>query len=243
MEIIFLSPHLDDAALSCGALIWQQAQAGHQVQVWTLCAGDPPGLPSDFVQKLHQRWGLKDGATAQRRQEDKLACQSLTAGYRHYSLPDCIYRLHPESKQPLYASEEALFGDLAAADLAVMDAWAAKLATELPANAQIYSPLTLGGHVDHQLMRRIAEKLPGQLAYYADFPYVLKTGIPVDIVPLGYSAQHIPITGEALAAWQDSVACYVSQISTFWTSLDAMRKAIHAFAAQNQGVVTWHKTD
>jgi len=42
MHWIYLSPHLDDAVLSCGGIIWQQVQSGHQVEIWTICAADPP---------------------------------------------------------------------------------------------------------------------------------------------------------------------------------------------------------
>jgi hypothetical protein len=35
MRWIYLSPHLDDAALSAGGLIYEQTQAGIQVEIWT----------------------------------------------------------------------------------------------------------------------------------------------------------------------------------------------------------------
>ena len=48
---IYLSPHFDDAVLSCGWLIWQQAQAGQRVEIWTVCAGEiPPGPLTPFAQ-------------------------------------------------------------------------------------------------------------------------------------------------------------------------------------------------
>ena len=45
MVRIYLSPHLDDAALSCKGSIKQQTQAGERVEVWTVCAGEPPDGP------------------------------------------------------------------------------------------------------------------------------------------------------------------------------------------------------
>ena len=57
MEWIYFSPHLDDVALSCGGLAWEQSQSGSPVQVWTICAGDPPARPlSAFAEELHERW-------------------------------------------------------------------------------------------------------------------------------------------------------------------------------------------
>ena len=53
---VYLSPHLDDAVLSCGGMIHRQAQAGERVVVVTVCAGDPPPGPlSDFARSLHER--------------------------------------------------------------------------------------------------------------------------------------------------------------------------------------------
>ena len=63
---IFLSPHADDAGLSCGGLIYQLAQAGERPIVITLFGGDPPdaGPLSDFAQSLHTRWALGADAPA-----------------------------------------------------------------------------------------------------------------------------------------------------------------------------------
>jgi len=65
---IYLSPHLDDAALSCGGLLWEQSQAGDEVAVWSICAGDPPpGRLSPFARSLQARWGTGSRSAAERR--------------------------------------------------------------------------------------------------------------------------------------------------------------------------------
>ena len=90
---VYLSPHLDDAALSCGGLIWEQAQAGAAVSVWTACAGDPPaGALSGFAEELHERWQTGREAVQLRREEDRAACAHMQAAYRHLPIPDGIYR-------------------------------------------------------------------------------------------------------------------------------------------------------
>ena len=56
-EWIYISPHLDDAVLSCGGMIRQQVQQGERVQVWTVCAKENPYPQlSEFAQTLHDRW-------------------------------------------------------------------------------------------------------------------------------------------------------------------------------------------
>ena len=56
MRWIYLSPHFDDAVLSCGGLIRAQSQEGLAVEIWTIFAGDPPPGPlSEFALKIHAR--------------------------------------------------------------------------------------------------------------------------------------------------------------------------------------------
>ena len=57
---IYLSPHLDDAALSCGGGIAAQRAAGERVLVVTFCTGAPaPDMQfSDLAQEFHRKWGL-----------------------------------------------------------------------------------------------------------------------------------------------------------------------------------------
>jgi hypothetical protein len=63
MEWIYLSPHFDDVAFSCGGLVWEQTELGDEVSIWTICAGEPPPGPvSKYAQSLHDRW--KTGPSA-----------------------------------------------------------------------------------------------------------------------------------------------------------------------------------
>lgn len=77
--------------------IWWQTQQGEKVEIWTVCAGNPPEGPlSPYAQTLHQRWQTGPEAVAVRRQEDQEACQRIGALPRYFSIPDCIYRYDPE---------------------------------------------------------------------------------------------------------------------------------------------------
>jgi hypothetical protein len=64
MRSIFLSPHPDDAVLSCGGWIDQLAQNGERPLVLTVFGGDrPAAVPlSAFARSLHERWQLGDDA-------------------------------------------------------------------------------------------------------------------------------------------------------------------------------------
>lgn len=244
MTWVYLSPHLDDAALSCGGLIWEQAREGESVSIWTICAGDPPaGSSSDFAQSLHARWRAGEQAAASRRLEDLDSCQALQATSRHFTLPDCIYRQAPGTQLSLYASEQALFSVLDPVEAPVVDQLSSELALDLPVDATLVVPLALGGHVDHRLTRLAAEQLSRQdlrIFYYADYPYVIKMKTKLAALgEAGWLAHTFPVTQAGLAAWQASIAAHASQISTFWSGLEAMRSAIEAYWAETGGVRLW----
>jgi hypothetical protein len=112
MDWIYLSPHFDDAALSCGGLIWEQSRAGQAVSVWTICAAVPKDAElSPFAESLHQRWQTGEQAASLRRMEDIASNQAMGVSYRYFDLPDCIYR-KDSSGNFLYDTEESLFGPL-----------------------------------------------------------------------------------------------------------------------------------
>ncbi|MCA9933816.1 MAG: PIG-L family deacetylase, partial [Anaerolineales bacterium] len=149
-DAIYLSPHLDDVALSCGGQVYDLTAAGQSVLIVTIAAGDPPESPlSDFALALHSRWQLAADAVARRREEDAAACQVLGADCLHWDIPDCIYRLHPQTGAPLYTSNEALFGKVNEAETAVAAQLADRMCT-LPPHDRVIAPLTVGNHVDHQ---------------------------------------------------------------------------------------------
>ncbi len=253
MNWIYLSPHLDDAALSCGGLIWEQAQSGEAVSIWTLCAGEPPAGPlSPFAETLHARWQTGSQTLIQRRQEDITACQALSAAYRHFSIPDCIYRRAGDWQAPqagdasqdagefLYASEEALTSPIHPAETGLVDRLRDELATTLPPGAQVVCPLALGGHVDHRLTRAAAHGLVERLWYYADYPYVVRH--PEQLEQLrqeGWEGVISPITSSGLEAWIKAVGAYGSQVSTFWPDLPAMEAAISDSCKEFGGGMLW----
>jgi LmbE family N-acetylglucosaminyl deacetylase len=244
MHWIYLSPHLDDVVLSVGGLVWEQAQSGETVEIWTLCAGDPPPPPyTAFAEELHARWGVAPRqASAVRRAEDAAACRALGAGLRHSPLPDCVYRRR-ESGAPVIAERDDLFrpGPLAEAHLVP---WIASWIQEaLPPGARLVSPLALGGHVDHRLVRAAAERIGLPLGYYADYPYAVADPLDGSDLRRQLGGCRPGLTGgaapAALAAWQEAVAAYASQISTFWGSLDEMRARIAAYQRESGGATLW----
>jgi len=242
---IYLSPHLDDAALSCGGMIAQQARIGERVAIVTVCAGVPsqPLPDSPIVRELHRRWEASVDAPAMRREEDLTAAKALGEAVEavHWDFLDCIYRAGPDG-HPLYPSEESLFGEVQLGDPLV----AALRVIGAPAEgAMVYAPLAIGGHVDHRAVRRAVESWDigaGRLAFYEDYPYAGRAGaVEAATADGGWESRAVEIDEEALKRKIKAIAAYRSQISSFWADLGAMEAAVRAFAGSRGGERLWRR--
>ncbi len=247
MRHIYLSPHFDDVVLSCAGLVWEQVQAGQQVQVWTVCAGEPaPGQPlSAFARQLHARWETGTNAVAVRRAEDEAACTLLGAQTRFWDLPDCIYRRLPDETW-LVNGEEDLWKAVDPGEEVVVDRLVGWLEAGLQPQDRLISPLTLGNHVDHFLVRAAAERAAlesgCELWYYPDYPYVARPDVDWSgKLEMEWQKVCRPVSKTALAAWQAAVACYRSQSSTFWQSRGEMYAAIENYWQAGGGACLWYQ--
>jgi LmbE family N-acetylglucosaminyl deacetylase len=262
MEWVYLSPHFDDVVYSCGGMIWEQVRAGQMVEVWTICAGmpgsnedfssDKPGdLSYDlsaFALQLHARWKTGPEAVATRRAEDEAAVRRLGAGIRYWDLPDCIYRRLPGNGW-LVNGEEDLWQPVHPGEQGVVDRLADWLVGgfaqgRVSKAARLVSPLTLGNHVDHFLVRAAAEQaaqsVGAPLWYYPDYPYAAKAdAYQADKLAADWQQVCQPVSREALSAWQEAVACYESQISTFWAGRAELDAALDAYWHAGGGACLW----
>jgi LmbE family N-acetylglucosaminyl deacetylase len=256
MDWIYISPHLDDAAYSCGGLIWTQSQARMDVNIWTVFAGKPPDRKlSQFAKSILNRWKLKADPTEIRRIEDIHSCQILGAKWRHFNYLDAIYRTIPEYQSGsensgfshIYPDESSLFGPLNQEDFRLIDLLADSMLFNLKKihsknQVQLVCPLGLGKHVDHYLTRCAAEKLGLPLLYYADFPYVQKALDELArFTGQGWSKTIYKINRSALAAWQNAIEAHKSQLSTFWSDKKKMQKAVSSYLELMGGVPLWEQ--
>lgn len=252
VQRIYLSPHPDDVVLSCGGMIWQQVRHGEKVAVVTVFAASPSASYqlSPFAQLLHERWqaSMPSGIDFSdppnvRRAEDIRAFQALGSDIEliHLPLADCIYRYHPYTGEPVYASEEAIFGEIDPVDPA--KAYLEQIPA-IPRGVAIYSPLGVGHHVDHQLVRQTVDGWglsEGWVRYYEDYPYAAQPGAVEQQVGehSGWIPNVIPLEENALEGKIAAAAQYESQTSTFWPSLEAMAAALRAYAESAGGERLW----
>ncbi len=240
MRWIYLSPHLDDAVLSCGGLIFEQSRQGLQTEIWTVFAGDAPDGPlSPLALRCHADWGIPDvhELVAIRRDEDQAAAAMVGAEIAHFSLPDCIYRrdaqgvpLYPEEVfVPLHPFDQGLEADIAAV-----------LAAELLPEDILVAPLAIGEHVDHRLARLAAEGLGRPLRYYADIPYVLRRPELLAPATQGMASELYPVSEDGLQAWIAGVAAYQTQMLMVFETEPNMRTSLTTDWETRRGICLTH---
>jgi LmbE family N-acetylglucosaminyl deacetylase len=205
-----LSPHLDDAAFSCGGTLATLAQAGWRVVVATIFTGSVPD-PRGFALacQLDKGLGPEVDYMALRRAEDAAAMRALTAAPPLHL--KCL-----EAPHRGYGSAKALFEEPRPDDAIVGEIRAAVvglLADHSP--DLLFAPQAIGGHVDHVQLVRALAALDRLVLWWRDFPYSIRpdvprrpfadtmTALPVRTVTLG------PV---ALAAREAACAAYASQI-------------------------------
>ncbi|MFZ5916647.1 MAG: PIG-L deacetylase family protein [Chloroflexota bacterium] len=260
---VYLSPHLDDAVLSCGGRLHQLARAGLPVTVVTVFAGSPPSevgvngeARSGLIAALHQRWQVEGDVPAARRMEDEAALRLLGVGWHHLDYLDCIYRRHPLTGEVVYRSNEQIFGSVHPAEFHLAVELAQLLAALLgpPEGVWVYAPLSVGHHVDHQLLVVSALRLQARgyrLAFYEDYPYAeAAAALERALRWLGedhWQPEFWPLDAQDLAAKAAAVGCYRSQLSTFFDDAAEMALRLESFAltrAPGRGPCerVWHLT-
>jgi LmbE family N-acetylglucosaminyl deacetylase len=237
---LYLSPHLDDAVLSCGGQIAARARRGESVGIVTLTAGDPPaGELPPLACELHAAWNLNRSCEP-RRAEDRQACARLGAQCIHLEEPEAMYRRSSGAGTPFYPTLEAVFGPVHPEDGAGRT-WTDAL-RHLPPAAQVIAPLGVGGHVDHALVRRAAEAVFGAaLAYYEEYPYagkwlaVRKVAWP----PWRWRARSLVLAPEDIRARCEAVAAYASQTEMLFAGAGNLEQKMARYVRRAGGERLW----
>jgi LmbE family N-acetylglucosaminyl deacetylase len=242
-DLIYLSPHLDDVALSCGGQIVQQRMNGRSVLIVTIAAGNPPATLSALARKLHEHWELPSEVITIRRDEDRLACHLLDTDYLHWDIPDAIYRLHPLDQTPLYPVMEMILEPVLPVDYGLIVSLVKQLQT-LPGHQQVVAPLAVGNHVDHQITRLAAEYCFGSaLLYYEDYPYAHLPGALEKAIrpPDGWQSETIHLSEQALTNKLQAVASFQSQLKSLAGSRLTMEQMIMDYTTSVGGERTWQR--
>jgi LmbE family N-acetylglucosaminyl deacetylase len=239
MRWIYISPHLDDAVLSAGGLIYEQTRAGMDVEIWTFMCGYPSDEElSPFAQVLHHEWGISTAAevVTARRAEDVHAARIVGAKTVHFDYLDCIYRrgkngewLYSDVFVPPHQDEQELPARIAET-----------ISLYLKADDMLVCQLALGPHLDHVTVRRAVELLKRPVLYDVDIPYLFNFPEELSWLTAGMVASVHPVSEAGLAIWQDAITAYISQIGTLFESQQEMRSKILEYWAENGGIRLWN---
>jgi LmbE family N-acetylglucosaminyl deacetylase len=238
MRWIYLSPHLDDAVLSAGGLIYDQTRSGIPVEIWTFMCGVPDAAEfSPFAQLLHAQWGFSSAeeTVRARRAEDREAARIVGATVEHFDFLDCIYRRDADGNWPYHQISlppQPLDFDL---PRRIADVISPRLTRE----DVLVCQLSVGSHVDHVLVRHAAELLKRPLIYDIDIPYLLYK--PEELAPksAGMREKVHAVTEAGLTSWQEAVLAYKSQLPVLGEAFDTPEKAmgsIRSYRAERGGV-------
>ncbi|MEU2236018.1 PIG-L deacetylase family protein [Streptomyces vietnamensis] len=189
VPMIVLSPHLDDAVLSCGALLgWAGRRAPVTVATLFTEAAPPPYTLCARQYLRQTRTRDAEELFADRREEDRQVLELLDVDWRHVGLVDGLFRRRPQARPgterlsrllpelahvyPTYRMHLSR-GRVSAYDAETLRAVGETVDALLPARSGglVLAPLGVGGHADHVLVRTAAERSGRPVVYYSDFPY------------------------------------------------------------------------
>lgn len=215
---VFLSPHYDDIALSCGGTAARLSSGGKTPEVALIFGDHPdPNEPMhEFAEFLHDQWGLTAGQViASRRAEEANASKVLGATDRFLPFRDAIYRgrrymndaqlfsVPAEDEADLYLgimSEAGIDGDVT--------------------GLRVYAPLGIGFHVDHQHAFRAGIELTRRGAdvwFYEDLPYGLNEGALERRIARAGVPLEPAVLVDVATTWEaklDAIFAYPSQLIT-----------------------------
>ena len=212
LQVLAVSPHLDDAAFSAGATLATLIAHGHRVTLVTAFTGS--GTTSD-------------GATmALRRIEDMQAAARLgVQRLVHLPFPEAQERGYETPTGPLREDDDVAPDLRAALDV-------------LGSYDLVLAPLALGEHVDHRQLRRALglggrwddpEPVPrfarGPLALWRDTPHVIHGDDPP--TP-GDDA--VVVSGDALQRKLAACACYSTTLGNEFGGERRMREMLSDLA-------------
>ena len=228
-RLIVLSPHLDDAVLSCGALM-NHARTETSVTVVTFFTeGTEPPYTYGARRYLHKT-GDSDANSLflARRAEDQAVLEGAGISYVHVGLKEILFR---RRTQPLlsrfpWASRlipelsysyptihlHVIRGGISPDDLGTIRSVLDTIDhLSLESSTLFLAPLGVGGHKDHILVRTAAELSRKRVAYYSDFPYNTRHSVDLSFVQRNSLMQ---------TTWSRDVAAKLPLIRAYRTQVD-----------------------
>jgi LmbE family N-acetylglucosaminyl deacetylase len=221
---LFVQPHSDDIALSCGGTVAKAAAGERAVMATVFCRVADPGVQrNDLARTIEGSWQLGDGAQAGRRAEDEEAARCLGAELVWLDHLDAIFR------GSAYADRVHLRGPVRDADrpaVAAAERDVVDLVTRIAPTA-VFLPLAVGGHVDHRACHEMHSALAAsgaEIRLYEDQPYSLAPGaIEARLAELG-PLRLEPRLVDVSSVWERKI----SAIEAYRSQLPVLQERFYA---------------
>lgn len=224
---IFISPHLDDAAFSCGGTLARLAADGWQTILCTVFTKSVPH-PQGFALfcQLDKNLPAEIDYMKLRRAEDYQAAKILNAS-------EVLHLNFAEAPHRGYESAPELFAEIKTGD----EIWRHvaehfNLLDEIHQPDLIFAPQGLGNHVDHrQTLRAVRESLAAEkTCWYRDAPYAIHQpdAPPIDL-PIDNLSEISLDVAPYLESKITACAAYTSQINFQFGGADRLKTALYDF--------------
>jgi LmbE family N-acetylglucosaminyl deacetylase len=181
LNCVIISPHHDDAVLSCAELL-SQLKGKTTVTVVNLFTASHDKPYTLSIKQFLKASGYSDALSLydEREKEDKRVLSSLGVSIINLGLEDALFRrkkkltflgqLAPEVDHIYATYRWHLLKGPSENDFAA-DELRKKLQGFANKKNIVFAPYAIGGHVDHILARKVSEELFDNLILYSDFPY------------------------------------------------------------------------
>ena len=204
--------------LSAGGTIDALIQAGHQVEIVTVFAGDYEAPLSEVAATYHAEWGITNDAVAVRCREDDRAIAVLGASSTRLRFLDAIYRKDDTGNwliQQLSDTETVGIKSQQIILAQITDAIRNVLQAKKP--DLLLGPSGLGRHVDHlltsQAIRNLAVEQQLATLFWEDIPYVQWDTLP----PCGlFTSLYLPLSEGNITQKILAAQFYASQKDMLW---------------------------
>lgn len=206
---IFISPHLDDAILSAGGLIYElkDKKKIKIITVFTKASDKNNSSIQKYVRSCNRSNSRE--LFFDREKEDERLCQYLKINYLHLGFTDALWRNSHRSIKDVF--NKKINSTKEEKDLEKKIVHKLKKAIKNEKGSIIFAPLSIGGHIDHIIINKICRENYTNVIYWEDYPYNLKSSFSEELVKKnGLSCFEF---GKNLLIKERLIKFYKSQIS------------------------------
>lgn len=228
LPCLFVSPHLDDAVLSCGAVLAFLASKT-DVTVATVFTHAQTRLQNASIRRFLRSSGYHNSEKlyVDRREEDRAIHALIGVKTVHLGFTDALYRLKPSVGTferlvgkiipdilfvyPVF-SWQLKIGKMRRCDEHIVDDVTSAVKKLAGKKTVLFAPAAIGNHMDHQLVRNAcAENFPWTI-FWSDFPYNVRLNsfAPPELVRKGYTT----------VEWKDSLDRKVALVKKIRTQVN-----------------------